>query len=110
RVGSQARTPQREEGAKHARRLRTSRSRSRLGFSRAPPPSAPTSPSPPRARRRRVLGLVGAAAGGGLYARGKLDERNEQMEVAETRIRSALDDLDPVARAQVLASLARSEF
>jgi hypothetical protein len=62
------------------------------------------------ARLLRVLGLVGAAAGGGLYARGKLDERNEQMEVAETRIRSALGDLDPVARAQILANLARSEF
>ncbi len=46
------------------------------------------------ARLLRVLGLVGAAAGGGLYARGKLDERSEQMEVCgETRIRSALDDL-----------------
>jgi hypothetical protein len=32
------------------------------------------------------------------------------MEVAETRIRSALGDLDPVARAQILANLARSEF
>jgi hypothetical protein len=61
-------------------------------------------------RLLRVLGLVGAATGGGLYARGKLDERNEQMEAAETRIRSTLDELDPVARAQILASLARSEF
>ena len=60
------------------------------------------------ARLLRVLGLAGAAAGGGLYARGKLDERNEKMDAAETRIRSALDDLDPVARAQVLASLAQS--
>jgi hypothetical protein len=56
----------------------------------------------------RVLGLVAAVAGGGLYARGKLAARDEKIGAAETRIRSELDDLDPVARAQVLDDLAGS--
>jgi hypothetical protein len=43
-----------------------------------------------------------------LYGRRKLKVRRARMDVAESHIRSELDDLDPVARAQVLADIARS--
>ncbi|HEY7731877.1 MAG TPA: hypothetical protein VH950_13435 [Gaiellaceae bacterium] len=59
-------------------------------------------------RLLRLLGLVAALAGGGLYARGKLAERSEKIDAAETRIRSELDDLDPVARAQVIQGIVES--
>jgi hypothetical protein len=59
-------------------------------------------------RALRLLGLASAAAGGGLYVRHKLEVRNEKIAEAEDKIRSELDDLDPVARAQVLADIARS--
>ncbi len=52
-----------------------------------------------------LLGLAAAAAGGGLYARGKLAERSEKIETAESHIRSELDELDPVGQAQVLKDL-----
>jgi len=53
---------------------------------------------------------VGAAvAGGTLYARGKYAQRAERIEEAEETVRSALDDLDPVARAQVLIDIARPD-
>lgn len=55
----------------------------------------------------RVLGLGAAVAGGALYAREKLVERAEKIEAAEGAVRSTLDDLDPVARAQVLMDVAR---
>ena len=55
-----------------------------------------------------VLGAIGALAGGGLYAREKLSERSEKIDAAESEIRSTLDDLDPVARAQVLADIVSS--
>jgi hypothetical protein len=58
----------------------------------------------------RLLGLAAAAAGGALYARGKLSERGQKIEEAESRIREELDDLDPVARAQVLKDVARSQL
>jgi hypothetical protein len=58
----------------------------------------------------RLLGLLAAVAGGGLYARERLAKRSEKIDAAETRIRSELDDLDPVARAQVLADVARSSI
>ena len=45
-----------------------------------------------------------------LLARRKLTERNEKIDSAATAIRSELDDLDPVARAQVLADIAQSEL
>jgi hypothetical protein len=61
-------------------------------------------------RLLRVLGLAGMAGGAALLVRGKLDERNEQIEDAKSTIRSELDDLDPVARAQVLADIAQSEL
>lgn len=55
----------------------------------------------------RVVGLAGAVAGAALYARGRLDERGEKIDAAEESIRSTLDDLDPVARAQVMVDLAK---
>ena len=57
-----------------------------------------------------ALGLVAAGAGGALYARGRLAGRRAKIDAAESRMRSELDDLDPVARAQVLADLARSSI
>lgn len=54
----------------------------------------------------RLFGLAGSLAGGGLYARTRLTKRRQKIEVAEHNIRSELDDLDPVARMQILADLA----
>ncbi|HEY7693850.1 MAG TPA: hypothetical protein VH816_16050 [Gaiellaceae bacterium] len=56
----------------------------------------------------RVAGLLATLAACGLYARRKLEARRARIDVAESHIRSELDELDPVARAQVLADLARS--
>jgi len=61
-------------------------------------------------RLLRVLGLAGMAGGAALLVRGKLAERSEQIEDAKSTIRSELDDLDPIARAQVLADIAQSEL
>jgi hypothetical protein len=58
----------------------------------------------------RALGLVGALAGGALLARSKLAARSEKIHAATNVIRTELDDLDPVARAQVLADIAQSEL
>ena len=55
----------------------------------------------------RAVGLIATIAGGGLYAREKLAERSEKIDQAETNIRSQLDKLDPVARAQVLLDMAK---
>jgi hypothetical protein len=57
----------------------------------------------------RLLGLLGALAGGSLYARAKYSERSEKIEEAASHIQSELDDLDPVAQAQVMAKLARPD-
>lgn len=57
----------------------------------------------------RFAGFVAALAGGGMFARRMLAERGQQIDAAESNIRSELDGLDPVARAQVLADLAQSE-
>jgi hypothetical protein len=54
----------------------------------------------------RALGFLGAAAGSGLYARARIAERSEKIDAAESHIRSELDDLDPLAKAQVIAKLA----
>jgi hypothetical protein len=62
-----------------------------------------------RSRLLRLLGLGAALTGGALYAREKLAERGTRIDEAETAVRSALDDLDPVARAQVLMDVARSK-
>ncbi len=61
-------------------------------------------------RLLRLLGLVAAFAGGGLYVRERLAERGEKIDEAESKVQSALDDLDPVARAQVLADIAKSQL
>jgi hypothetical protein len=61
-------------------------------------------------RLLRVLGLASMVAGGALLVRGKLAARSEQIDEAESTIRSQLDDLDPIARAQVLADIAQSEL
>ena len=58
----------------------------------------------------RILGLGSAVAGSVLYVRSKLAERNEKIDTAEDDVRSALDGLDPVARAQVLADAAKSQL
>jgi hypothetical protein len=58
----------------------------------------------------RALGLVGVAAGGGLLVREKLADRAEKIDAAADQIRSELDDLDPVARAQVVADLAKDKL
>ena len=57
----------------------------------------------------RAFGTTLALAGGGLYAHGKVAERDERIEATQSQIRSELDDLDPLARAEVLEGLARSE-
>jgi hypothetical protein len=56
----------------------------------------------------RAAGLIATLAACGLYARRKFKARRARIDVAESHIRSELDDLDPVARAQVLADIARS--
>ncbi len=61
-------------------------------------------------RLLRFVGFGSAVAGGVFYGRVKLTERNEKIEEAEDTVRSALDDLDPVARAQVLADAAKSQL
>jgi hypothetical protein len=61
-------------------------------------------------RALRMLGFLAAATGGTLYARQRLAERSEKIEAAKDSVHSAIDDLDPVARAQVLADIARSEI
>jgi hypothetical protein len=61
-------------------------------------------------RPLRILGFGSAVAGGVFYTRMKLAERSEKIRAAEDDVRSALDDLDPIARAQVLADAAKSEF
>ena len=58
-------------------------------------------------RMLRLLGFATAAAGAGLLARRRLQVRSEKIAEAEETIRSELGDLDPVARAQVLADIAR---
>ena len=61
-------------------------------------------------RLLRLLGFVSMVAGGGLLVRGKLAERSEKIDEAKSAIHSQLDDLDPIAKAQVLADIAQSEL
>jgi hypothetical protein len=56
----------------------------------------------------RALGFLAAAGGAGLYARARLAKRSEKIDAAESHIRSQLDDLDPIAKAQVIAKLTES--
>jgi hypothetical protein len=62
---------------------------------------------PLHSRRLRTAGVVAMFAGGALYVRQRLAERSERISEAEERVHEALDGLDPVARAQVLADQAR---
>jgi hypothetical protein len=57
----------------------------------------------------RALGFGAFLAAGAVFARGLKAERDARMEEATEAARSALDDLDPIARAQVLEALARPE-
>ncbi len=61
---------------------------------------------PLHSRPLRAAGIVATFAGGALYARERLAERNVRINEAESRVHEALDGLDPVARAQVLADQA----
>ena len=61
-------------------------------------------------RLLRALGILLALAGGGFFARRKLTDRAEKIDTAETNIRTELQDLDPVARAQVLADIAHEQM
>ena len=56
----------------------------------------------------RILGFLAVAAGSALYAREKYMERDETIQAAKVSVHEALDDLDPVAKAQVLADLTDS--
>jgi len=64
-------------------------------------------------RRSKLLSLAGfgaALAGAGLYGRAWFARRGEKIDAAADHIRSELDELDPVARAQVLADVTRSQL
>jgi hypothetical protein len=61
-------------------------------------------------RLLRVLGVLALLAGGGLYASRKLESRGKRIDAAEGTIRSELEDLDPVARAQVLTDVAKDQL
>jgi len=61
-------------------------------------------------RLLRVLGLLALLAGGGLYASRKLEKRGKRISAAESTIRSELEHLDPVARAQVLTDIAQEQL
>jgi hypothetical protein len=64
-------------------------------------------------RHSRLLGALGillALSGGGVFARRKFADRADRIEAAEDAVRSELADLDPVARAQVLADMTREQL
>jgi hypothetical protein len=54
----------------------------------------------------RAVGVLAALAGAALFVRQRIEERSRRIEEAADHIRSELDDLDPVAKAQVIADLA----
>ena len=56
----------------------------------------------------QTFGVVASVTGSGIYAHRMIVERDAKIEEADTTIQSELDELDPVARAQVLENLARS--
>jgi hypothetical protein len=63
---------------------------------------------PLQSKSLRALGGVAALAGTAASVRGRLAARRERIDVAESQAQAALDGLDPIARAQVLADLATS--
>jgi hypothetical protein len=58
-------------------------------------------------RLLRLLALVAALAGVALYLREWYAERDRKLHEAEDTVRDALDDLDPIARMQVLKDVAK---
>ena len=56
----------------------------------------------------RILGFLAAAGGAGLYAKARISDRSEKIDAAESHIRSELEDLDPLAQAEVIAKLAHN--
>ena len=56
----------------------------------------------------RILGFLAAAGGAGLYAKARISDRSEKIDAAESHIRSELEDLDPLAKAEVIAKLAQN--
>src|SRR5262245_31638382 len=58
-----------------------------------------------KSRALRIAGLAATAAGGAFYARERLAARGRRIAEAESSIRSTLDDLDPVAKAQVIKDM-----
>lgn len=58
----------------------------------------------------RTVGTLAALAGAALYLRHRIAQRNQRIEQAADHIRAELDDLDPVAKAQVVADLTREQL
>jgi hypothetical protein len=58
----------------------------------------------------RTVGALAALAGAALYLRQRIAERNRRIGEAAEHIRAELDDLDPVAKAQVVADLTRDQL
>ena len=55
----------------------------------------------------RLFVVVAALVGVALYLREWYAERNRKLHEAEDTVKSALDDLDPIARMQVLKDVAK---
>jgi HAMP domain-containing protein len=58
-------------------------------------------------RLLRLLVVVAVLVGVALYLREWLAERDRKLHEAEDTVKSALDDLDPIARMQVLKDVAK---
>ena len=58
-------------------------------------------------RLLRLLVLAAALVGVALYLRQWYAERDRKLHEAEDTVKSALDDLDPIARMQVLKDVAK---
>jgi hypothetical protein len=59
-------------------------------------------------RLLRLLALVATLVGVALYLREWYAERDRKLHEAEATVNSALDDLDPIARMQVLKDAAKN--
>lgn len=58
-------------------------------------------------RMTRIAGFLALVGGAALFARRKIEKRGEKIDEAASHIKSELDDLDPVAQAQVIERLTR---
>ena len=58
-------------------------------------------------RVTRIAGFIALIGGAALFARRKVAQRSEKIDQAADHIKSELDDLDPVAQAQVIERLTR---